>query len=76
MFTRLDQAINLKNIKNPGNIEVVYTGRGGKFTYHGPGQRIIYPILNLGSQNRNKDLKLYIQNLEKLIIDTFGWIWH
>ncbi|MEY3196690.1 MAG: hypothetical protein RLZZ59_56 [Pseudomonadota bacterium] len=52
------------------DIPVVYTGRGGKFTYHGPGQRVIYPILNLASKNRTKDLKKYIQNLEEWMILT------
>lgn len=55
---------------NPGNIPVIYTGRGGKFTYHGKGQRVIYPILNLAKENRQKDLKLYISMLEKWIINT------
>ena len=57
-------------ILNAGNIPVCYTGRGGKFTYHGPGQRVIYPILDLGAQYRQKDLKLYIQDLENWIIVT------
>ena len=52
------------------NIPVFETGRGGKFTYHGPGQRVIYPMLNLGSENRTKDLKKYITDLEKWIIST------
>jgi lipoyl(octanoyl) transferase len=55
---------------NQGNIPVIYTGRGGKFTYHGKGQRVIYPILNLASRARSKDLRLYIQNLEQWIIAT------
>ncbi|MBY0533374.1 MAG: lipoyl(octanoyl) transferase LipB [Rickettsiaceae bacterium] len=52
------------------NIPVIYTGRGGKFTYHGPGQRVIYPILNLAGKNRSPDLKLYISLLEQWIINT------
>jgi lipoyl(octanoyl) transferase len=51
-------------------IPVIYTGRGGKFTYHGPGQRVIYPILNLERENRSPDLKLYIRLLEQWIINT------
>lgn len=49
---------------------VVYTDRGGKFTYHGPGQRVIYPIINLNNGLKEKDLKLYIRKLEKWIILT------
>ncbi len=55
------------------NIKIIDTGRGGKITYHGPGQRVIYPILNLNKNNRNKDLKLYIRNLEHWIIDTLSY---
>ena len=53
-------------------IPVVYTGRGGKFTYHGPGQRVIYPIINLSLQGRSKDIKLYVRNLENWIIATLN----
>lgn len=55
---------------NTGNIPVVYTGRGGKFTYHGPGQRVVYPIINLA--NRKKDIKLYVRNLEQWMINTLN----
>ncbi|MCC2646577.1 MAG: lipB [Rickettsiaceae bacterium] len=51
-------------------IPVFQTGRGGKYTYHGKGQRVIYPILNLASENRKKDLKLYIQQLQDTIVKT------
>ena len=54
----------------PGKIPVIYTGRGGKFTYHGPGQRIIYPIIDLRKSNRKRDLKLYIRSIEDWIIAT------
>jgi len=57
---------------NASNIPVFETGRGGKFTYHGPGQRVIYPMLNLGSASRKKDIKKYIADLEKWIISTLN----
>ncbi|RTK92504.1 MAG: lipoyl(octanoyl) transferase LipB [Rickettsiales bacterium] len=59
---------------NNNNIPVIYTGRGGKFTYHGQGQRVIYPILDLKNANRVKDIKLYVRNLENWIINTLALI--
>lgn len=47
---------------------VYETGRGGQFTYHGPGQRVAYLMLDLNKYNR--DLKAYICNLERWIILT------
>lgn len=44
------------------------TGRGGQLTYHGPGQRVLYPILDLGE--RGKDLRVYIRNLQSWVINT------
>ena len=43
--------------------QIVETKRGGQATYHGPGQIIAYPILNL--EKRNKDIYLYLRQLEK-----------
>ena len=51
---------------------VIYVGRGGKFTYHGAGQLVIYPILDLRKTNRIQDIKLYVRNLEKWIINTLA----
>ncbi|WP_374698291.1 lipoyl(octanoyl) transferase LipB [Wolbachia endosymbiont (group B) of Limnophora tigrina] len=45
------------------------TGRGGKYTYHGPGQRIIYLMLNLKKRNKC-DIKLYIRGLGDWIINV------
>ncbi|MDF2964809.1 MAG: lipB [Rickettsiaceae bacterium] len=53
-----------------GSIPVYKTGRGGKFTYHGPGQRVIYPMLNLNLDKRQKDIKLYISQLQETVIKT------
>lgn len=45
------------------------TGRGGKYTYHGPGQRVIYLMLNLKKRNRC-DIRLYVENLSNWIINV------
>ena len=65
---------NNKELLGTNHIPVIYTGRGGKFTYHGPGQRVIYPILNLSLKHRKKDIKLYIKNLENWIISTLAQV--
>ena len=48
------------------NIPIIDTNRGGKITYHGPGQRIVYLILNLN--NRRKDIRKFISILENTVI--------
>jgi lipoyl(octanoyl) transferase len=44
------------------------TGRGGQYTYHGPGQRVVYALLDLNA--RQKDLRAYVECLEAWTIDT------
>lgn len=58
------------DIINLHGIPLYEVGRGGKVTYHGPGQRMIYPILNL--ENKKKDIKLYVKALEEWIISAFS----
>ena len=48
-------------------IKVTKTNRGGKITCHGPGQKVVYFVLNLN--NREKNIKKLVNNLEKCIID-------
>lgn len=48
---------------------VFETGRGGEFTYHGPGQRVGYAMMDLGARDQ-KDLRLYVHNLEQWVINA------
>ena len=48
-----------------------HTGRGGQITYHGPGQRIAYVMLNLKARNA-MDVRAYVQNLEQWLIHSLA----
>ena len=52
------------------NLNVIKTNRGGKHTYHGPGQKIIYFVLNLN--RREKDIRKLISKIENCIIDILS----
>jgi lipoyl(octanoyl) transferase len=61
---------NIADLVNPGAIPIYQTGRGGKYTYHGPGQRVIYLMLDL--RKHGQDLHKYITNLENWIIASLA----
>ncbi len=50
--------------------EVVAAGRGGRYTYHGPGQRVAYVLLDL--KRRARDARGFVNALEGWVIDTLG----
>jgi lipoyl(octanoyl) transferase len=58
------------HVPDDAGVEVVETNRGGKSTYHGPGQLVCYPILDL--RRHSKDVKQYVRNLEEALIRTLA----
>ena len=60
---------NASNVLAPKEVPVYRTSRGGDVTYHGPGQLVAYPIIDLRSKLR-KDVHRYLRNLEMTAIRT------
>lgn len=59
-----------EDLVDPGLFPVHRTGRGGQYTYHGPGQRVGYVLLDL--ERRGRDLRAYVHGLEDWIIRTLA----
>ena len=57
-------------LMNPEGFPVFDAGRGGRYTYHGPGQRVFY--LNLDLAARGKDIRRFVHSLEGWMIDALG----
>lgn len=58
------------DLLTPDRFPVHETGRGGQYTYHGPGQRVAYAMLDL--RERGQDLRAYVRGLEAWIIQTLA----
>jgi lipoyl(octanoyl) transferase len=55
---------------NPQNFPVFEAGRGGRYTYHGPGQRVGYVVLDL--EKRGRDIRRFVNRLEGWMIDALA----
>lgn len=61
---------NPSDLLDPGPLPVHQTGRGGQYTYHGPGQRVGYLMLDLN--RRGRDLRAFVRQLEDWIVATLA----
>jgi len=59
-----------KDLLTPERFPVFETGRGGQYTYHGPGQRVGYVMLNL--KERGPDVRGFVRDLEEWLIQTLA----
>ena len=57
-------------LSNPLDFAVHEAGRGGRYTYHGPGQRVGYVMLDL--ERRGRDIRRFVHALESWVIDALG----
>lgn len=69
VFT-LGQAGKDEHVLMPGDIPVIRVDRGGQVTYHGPGQIVLYPLLDL--KRLGIGVRDYVCKIEQAIIDTLG----
>jgi lipoyl(octanoyl) transferase len=58
------------DLVDPDRFKVFKSGRGGQYTYHGPGQRVAYVMLDL--RKRGRDVSAFVRTLEQWIIDTLA----
>ncbi|MGH1577416.1 lipoyl(octanoyl) transferase LipB [Planktotalea sp.] len=61
---------NVTDLTDPDRFPVHTTKRGGQYTYHGPGQRIAYVMLDVGK--RGRDVRAFVQQLETWVIETLA----
>src|SRR3954468_18793667 len=61
-----------EDLLQPDRLPVYRSGRGGQYTYHGPGQRIAYVLLDLDRPGRGRDVRCHVWRLEEWMIRTLA----
>lgn len=59
-----------EDLVEPDRFPVFDAGRGGQYTYHGPGQRVVYVMLDVGA--RGRDVRRFVAAVEDWVIDTLA----
>jgi len=59
-----------EDLVDPDKFPVFNAGRGGQYTYHGPGRRVAYVLLDL--KKRNSDIRAFVQDMEAWVIDVLA----
>ncbi|MEM8823323.1 MAG: lipoyl(octanoyl) transferase LipB [Pseudomonadota bacterium] len=60
----------IEDLKTPDRFPVYDARRGGQYTYHGPGQRVVYTLLDVGA--RGRDVRAFVTILERWVIDALA----
>ena len=68
----LGRGSHAEHVLRPAGIDVVEVERGGDVTYHGPGQLVGYPVIDL--RNYKQDLHWYLRTLEQTLIQALGFL--
>jgi lipoyl(octanoyl) transferase len=69
VFTQ-GQAGKADHLLNPGSIPIIQSDRGGQVTYHGPGQLVLYPLIDL--RRRNLGVRAMVTLLEQVAVDLMA----
>jgi lipoyl(octanoyl) transferase len=69
VFTQ-GQAGKAEHVLNPGDIPIIQVDRGGQVTYHGPGQIVIYPLIDL--KRHKMGIKALVNGIEEALIQTMA----
>jgi lipoyl(octanoyl) transferase len=59
-----------EDLTDPDRFPVFTSARGGQYTYHGPGQRVVYLMLDVGK--RGRDVRCFVRDIERWVIATLG----
>ena len=68
----LGLAADTSHVLNARQIPVIPTDRGGEVTYHGPGQAVVYLLLDLKRQRRQGLVREFVSHIEQAVIDTLA----
>ena len=70
IFRQHSKSAPINTVRAPNGAPIYRIERGGEVTYHGPGQLVVYPLLDLQRHPYKKDLHWYLRCIEEVVIKT------